>query len=249
MHEYNSMYIYHLNDRKRLVVLLDPEKQTFPIETVCKYIREAGIKMIFVGGSGYKQNIDEYILTLKRLLPSTSIILFPGSVEQFSTKADALLFLSLLSSDDSEFIIGQHRRIAREVKRSGIETIPMGYILVDGGKVSSTQEITHTLAIKQDDTDAIVSCAVAGELLGERLIYLEAGSGAKQSVSTEIIKAVREEIDCPLIVGGGITDINQMIQIFNAGADIVVIGNYFEQHPEEIPAFSTAVTKLNLIRV
>jgi putative glycerol-1-phosphate prenyltransferase len=127
--------------------------------------------------------------------------------------------------------------MAMPILQSGIESIPMGYILIDGGRKSSVEKVSHCTPIPQDEVDRIISIAVAGQLLGKQLIYLEAGSGAKARVSTDIIRAVRAQLQVPLIVGGGICTPEAMLQAFDAGADIVVIGNHFEQHPDEMGDF------------
>lgn len=232
--------------RKMLAVLLDPQKHIDLIATADN-IRRAGIELVFVGGSGYEQGVDDYIVKLRSLLYDSnnycSIILFPGDVCQFSEKADALLFLSLISGRDVDLIIGKHIKTSRAVYNSGIETIPMGYILIEGGRESAVQRVTNTEPL--NDTIKIVDTALAGMLLGYKLIYLEAGSGALQPVAPNIISSVSECIDVPLIVGGGICTIEQMLSAFHAGADIVVIGNYFEKHCEQIFTFAQVVEQLN----
>ena len=225
-----------------LIVLLDPEKTSHP-ETAARQIVEGGVDLVFVGGSGYNQPLGEYLKHLRMLLTKDGkqtcpIVLFPGDISQFSAEADALLFLSLLSGRDAEMLIGRHIRSAVAIRESGIETIPMGYILVDGGRQSSVERVTKTKPLV--DKQEIVSTALAGEMLGKQLIYLEAGSGAKNPVGKDIIRSVRQKLTIPLIVGGGICTVDQMNEAFLAGADIVVIGNYFEHHPEEISIFASA---------
>ena len=163
---------------------------------------------------------------------------------QFSPSADALLFLSLLSGRNAETLIGQQVRAARAVQLSGIESIPMGYILIDGGKETAVQRVTHTQPIPQTDINQIIDTAIAAELLGKQLVYLEAGSGAATPVDADIIRAVRENTHIPLIVGGGIRSTEQMVDAFDAGADMVVIGNHFEAHPEELTDFCQTVQHL-----
>lgn len=213
-----------------LAVLLDPEK---PLRFQPGELD--GADLIFVGGStgGVSADFIEQI----RLLTHRPVVLFPGNTQQFTAKADALLFLSMLSSRNPEVLIGQQVKAAAEVKRSGIETIPMGYILVDGGKISSVEQVSGSKPIPQTDVNQIVHTAMAGELLGMQLIYLEAGSGAKTPVSIDIIRLVRSAVSVPVIVGGGISSPEAMQEAFRAGADIVVIGNYLEQHPEQLKLF------------
>lgn len=221
--------------RKLLTLLLDPEKadlEKLPLSG--SYLPD----YVFVGGST-GGNCDAPVAALRRRT-GVPVVLFPGSALQFSPDADALLFLSLLSGRNAETLIGQQVRAARAVRRSGIESIPMGYILIDGGKETAVQRVTHTQPIPQTDLTQIVDTAIAAELLGKQLIYLEAGSGALTPVSARIICAVRENTNIPLVVGGGIRTTEQMTNAFSAGADMVVIGNYFESHPEELTAFCQA---------
>ena len=218
--------------RKLLVVLVDPDKPS-TIEALYPYLSLPDL--IFVGGSTGAQT--ETCVAQLRQHTSRPILLFPGNIAQFTPSANALLFLTLLNAHTPEVLIYPHIQVAQQVLRSGIETIPMGYILVDGERKSSVEIATNCVPIPQDEIDKVVSVAVAGQLLGKSLIYIEAGSGALTPVSADLIRAVREQLQVPLIVGGGITTPDAMIRAFDAGADIVVIGNHFEQHPDEIEDF------------
>lgn len=226
--------------RKMLAVLLDPEKAP-DLDSLAALISESRTDLLFVGGSGYAKPVDDFVEGLRRRIRrDLPIVLFPGDVCQFSPKADALLFLSLLSCRDGELLVGRHIRAAKAIRESGIEVIPMGYILIDGGSETTVQRVTHTRPLS--DEAEIVATALAGEMLGKRLIYLEAGSGALRPVSEQVIRSVRQCVGVPLIVGGGIRSVQQMQTAFRAGADIVVIGNHFETHPEDIVKFSLTVT-------
>ena len=218
--------------RKLLVVLIDPEKPA-AVEAVCPYLLLPD--MIFIGGSTGDQ-CDTCIAQLRQTT-ERPILLFPGNIAQFTPTADALLFLSLLNARTPDVLIQPHIHIAQQVLQSGIETIPMGYILIDGDRKSSVEIATQCIPIPQSNIREIVSTAIAGQLLGKQLIYLEAGSGAKTPISAEIIHAVRAQLSVPLIVGGGITTPEAMLHAFEAGADVVVIGNHFEQNPDEIDEF------------
>lgn len=218
--------------RKLLVLLLDPEKQT-AVEALRPYLTLPD--MIFVGGSTGVY-VEDCIASL-RPLTDCPIVLFPGNIAQFSPKADALLFLSLLNAKTADMLITPHIQIAQQVIDSRIESIPMGYILLNGGRKSSVEMVSKVVPIDQSDVDTVVSTAAAGQLLGKQLIYLEAGSGAKTPVSIEIIQAVSQRLTIPLIVGGGITTPERMLAAFEAGADVVVIGNHFEKNPNEIANF------------
>lgn len=218
-----------------LAVLIDPDKRD-RYSALLPYIGEADI--VLVGGSTGTQ-IEDCIMELRRHT-SAPLVLFPGNTAQFTSKADALLFLTLLNSRRAEVLIEPHIQAATTIRYSGIETIPMGYILVDGERQSAVERVSGCTPIAREAISDIVSHAVAGQLLGKQLIYLEAGSGAKTPVSTETICTVREAIDIPLIVGGGITSEQEMLAAFSAGANIVVIGNHFERHPEALPRFLQA---------
>lgn len=218
--------------RKLLVVLIDPDKPA-AVEAVYPYLSLPD--MIFIGGSTGDQ--CETCIAQLRQTTERPILLFPGNIAQFTPTADALLFLSLLNARTPDVLIQPHIHIAQQVLQSGIETIPMGYILIDGDRKSSVEIATKCTPIPQSDIREIVSTTIAGQLLGKQLIYLEAGSGAKTPISAEIIRAVRAQLSVPLIVGGGITTPEAMLHAFEAGADIVVIGNHFEQNPDEIDEF------------
>lgn len=218
--------------RKLLALLIDPEKQS-SVQALYPFLSLPDL--IFVGGSTGNQ-CDTCVEELRKHT-SRPIVLFPGNITQFTAKADALLFLSVLTSRLPQLLIEPHIQMATTILQSGIETIPMGYLLIDGGRKSSVEIATNTQSVPQTDISTIVQTAVAGQLLGKQLIYLEAGSGAKTPVSSDIIYAVRKQLQVPLIVGGGICTPEAMIRAFDAGADIVVIGNHFEQHPDEIGDF------------
>lgn len=223
---------------KALALLLDPEKadlSRLPITA------DARPDYIFVGGStggdttAFIKNLKSKIKNLKSATP---VILFPGDAAQFSAEADAVLFLSLLSGCNPEYIVGQQIRSARRIHDSRVECIPTAYILIDGGIETSTMRVTGTRPLPPSDIPAIVDTCIAAQLMGKQLIYLEAGSGALCPVPEVVIRAVRAAVSLPLIVGGGIRTPEQMNRAYRAGADIVVIGNHFESHPEELALFT-----------
>lgn len=224
-------------NRKGFALLLDPEKanlDALPITDLCHP------DYIFVGGSTGGDTTD-FIRALKEKLPITNhqlpIILFPGNSSQFSPEADGILFLSLLSGNNPEYIVGQQIKSARAVHDSHLDFVPTAYVLIDGGVETSTMRVTGTKPLDPKDVKTIVDTCIAAELMGKKAIYLEAGSGAITPVSTDIIKAVREAVSVTLIVGGGIRTPEAMNAAYRAGADIVVIGNHFESHPEELEKF------------
>jgi len=220
--------------QKMLAVLIDPEKvDGQDLVALCRLLNEGQPDFIFVGGST-GNSIEDTVRTLKQhtVIP---VILFPGNVSQFTPAADALLVLSLLSGRNPEFLIGAQVKAARRIAESRIDTLSVGYILTDGQRRSSVQLATGSEPLTK--TDDILDTAIAAQLLGFQSVYLEAGSGAKTPVFVNDIQQVREHIRIPLIVGGGIRTVGQMNDAFRAGADIVVIGNLFEQQPELITLF------------
>ena len=194
--------------------------------------------LIFVGGSSGGEQTEKVVRQLKAQY-NVPVVLFPGNVRQVTSEADALLFLSLLSGRNAEMLVGQQVRAAEAVRQAGIETIPMGYILVNGGIESAVARVSGTQPIAQEAVDEIVQTAMAAEMMGKQVVYLEAGSGALEPVRSEVIRAVRAAISCPLIVGGGIRSTEAMQRAYDAGADIVVVGNWLEEHPEALEEFKT----------
>lgn len=234
---YKTILLNREANRKMLAVLLDPDKCRGSIlSSTIATLKSNTPDLVFVGGSHTVASVDSLIELLKEEL-KTKIVLFPGNASQFSTKANGLLYLSLLSGRNAEFLIGQHITSAVAIKKSDVEVIPTGYLLIDGGKPSSVEYISNTRAIPRDKNEIALSTAVAAELLGMRLVYLEAGSGADIPVPTEMISYVRTGLSLPLIVGGGIKTTQQLTAAFDAGADIVVVGNVFETNPALISDF------------
>lgn len=221
-------------------MLLDPEKANLDVLPISA---ECCPDYIFVGGST-GGDTTAFVRALKEKLPITNyqlpIILFPGNAAQFTPEADAILYLSLLSGDNPEYLVGQQIKSARAIHNAQIEAIPTAYILIDGGVETSTMRVTQTSPISSDQIDQIVDTCIAAELMGKNAIYLEAGSGAKTPISSDIIAAVRAQTKCTLIVGGGIRTPEAMNTAYDAGADVVVIGNHFESHPEELQKFLSA---------
>lgn len=239
----SKLYTQILNAaHKQLAVLIDPDKQTE--QSLLQLISRADnckVDLFFVGGSLLVEDSFEKTVSLIKANSSIPVVIFPGNNYQLSNKADALLFLSLISGRNAEYLIGQHVTAAPLIKEHGIEAIPTGYMLIDGGRVSTTSYITQTVPIPADKPDIAVATAMAGEMLGMKMIYLEAGSGAHTHVSTSMIGAVKKNINVPLIVGGGIRSGEQAEAICKAGADIIVVGNVLEKEPELLMEISLAV--------
>lgn len=226
-----------------LAVLLDPDQcRGSVLSSTIAALKSNVPDFIFVGGSFTLKSVDSLIEVLKEETKA-DIILFPGHTSQFSSKANALLYLSLLSGRNAEFLIGQHLNSALSIKRSNIEVIPTGYLLIDGGKPSSVEYISNTRPIPRDKKEIALSTAVAAELLGMKLVYLEAGSGAEVPVPAQMISHVHAGLSLPLIVGGGIKTTVQLTNAFSAGADMVVVGNVFEQDQNKISEFVNCARK------
>lgn len=247
--------------KKSLALLLDPEKadlEALPLSADCLP------DYFFVGGStggdttpfiralqerlSAQRSISAAVcqpsgLSAEGGLGRPPIVLFPGSADQFTPEADAILYLSLLSGNNPEYLIGQQIKSAKAIHDSSVKVIPTGYILIDGGVETSTMRVTNTKPLNPSNAEgvqAIINTSIAAELMGKKAIYLEAGSGAKTPVPPSVIKAVRASTSVTLIVGGGIRTPEAMKAAYAAGADIVVIGNHFESHPESLADFVRA---------
>ena len=215
---------------KLLAVLIDPDKMK--IEAVSGFIDKINNSVsthIFVGGSEVDEGVTDLLVNEIKKYTDIPVILFPGDIVQITDKADGILFLSLISGRNPDYLIGKHVEAVSKLKDKNLEIIPTGYVLVENGKQTSVERVSHTKPINRKDIKTIVDTAKAGELLGMKLIYLEAGSGAIHAIDKEIIEAVKQELNIPLIVGGGIRQKNELELAYTAGADIVVIGTAFEE--------------------
>ena len=244
---YKTILLQRELNHKMLAVLLDPDQcHGGVLSSTIAELKSNVPDYIFVGGSHTLNSIDSLIDLLKDEV-KTPVVLFPGNASQFSPNADALLYLSLLSGRNAEFLIGQHVGSAVAIKKSKIEVIPTGYILIDGGKLTSVEYISNTRPIPRDKKEIALSTAVAAELLGMKLVYLEAGSGAETPVPVEMIASVNNGLSLPIIVGGGIKNTSQLKAAFDAGADIVVVGNIFETVPSRISEFVSFTRKYGIV--
>ena len=216
-----------------IAVLLDPDKANrVAIQNLTEHPAFQSVDYVFVGGSLVTEGqMNQCLQDLKRCTNKPAII-FPGNPNQIDSQADSILLLSLISGRNPDLLIGKHVESAQQLKKSGLEVIPTSYILIDGGKTTTVSYISNTIPIPQDKPDIASSTALAGELLGYKLCYMDCGSGAKWPVHPELIKKVKQEISVPLIIGGGIRTKNQAEAIFKAGADIVVVGNKLEEDPQ-----------------
>src|SRR6187402_12485 len=240
--------IYHsLTERKRtgkksFAVLIDPDKvNDSNMEFLIDLSVSAKVDYFLVGGSLVISNyLDECLQLIKRncTIPT---VLFPGSPSQVSKYADALLYLSLISGRNPELLIGQHVISAPFVKKSGLEIMPTGYMVIDGGAPTTVSYISNATPIPADKNEIAMCTAMAGEMLGMKLIYMDAGSGAKRPITETMIEKVARSIEAPLIIGGGITEPEKAYRNCKAGADVIVVGNAIEKDVSLIKEISNAV--------
>jgi putative glycerol-1-phosphate prenyltransferase len=224
---------FNQTNLQQLALLIDPDKydeQRFRLQI--QAANRAKVDYIFLGGSLISNDGIGISIQLIKQLTDIPVAIFPGNGTHFHESTDAILFLSLISGRNPELLIGNHVHTAPLIKRKGVEAIPTGYILVESGRLTTAQYMSNTLPIPHDKADVAVATAIAGEMLGLKTIYLDAGSGADKPVSENMIRQVKANISLPLIVGGGIRDANTALLSANAGADIIVVGNAAEENPE-----------------
>jgi phosphoglycerol geranylgeranyltransferase len=244
---YNLFTERKAQGKKSFAVLIDPDKvDEVSLEQIVRISVDAKVDYFFVGGSLVISNyVDECIQYIKRSC-SIPVVLFPGNPSQVSKYADALLYLSLISGRNAELLIGQHVISAPVVKKSGLEILPTGYMVIDGGAPTTVSYISNASPIPADKNDIAMCTAMAGEMLGMQLIYMDAGSGAKRAITESMIQKVAQSIDVPLIVGGGIIDPEKAYLNCKAGADIIVVGNAIEKDASLIKEMAAAVHSVPL---
>ncbi len=243
---YDSINHRKAKAQKAFAVLIDPDKlDDASLKTTIKLAVDAKVDYFFVGGSlVVTDTLDKVVATIKSSC-TIPVVLFPGSPDQITPKADALLYLSLISGRNPELLIGQHVISAPFVRQSGLEIMPVGYMLVDGGTPTTVSYISNTNPIPANKNDIASCTAMAGEMLGLKLIYMDAGSGAQTAIPSAMISQVAKYISIPLIVGGGITTALKAKENCLAGADIIVVGNAFEKDPNLIQEIAEAIHSLN----
>ena len=236
---YDAIIQAKTKKRKLLAILLDPDKIVWEnLDYLIEKINQSPATHIFIGGSHVQNNIlDELILKIRQASPLGDrgvlpIVLFPGNPSQISDNADAILFLSLISGRNPDYLIKHQVDAAPILKKTQLEIISTGYMLIESGSETAVARVSNTKPLDRNNHEYAMHTAQAGEMLGHKLIYLEAGSGAKQAVPFEMIKKVSNNIEIPLIVGGGIIDLQGIQKAYEAGADLVVIGTAFENDPE-----------------
>jgi phosphoglycerol geranylgeranyltransferase len=248
MNLYSSFQQRKIKGEKSLAILVDPDKTAAgEIAGLCDLAMQARVDYFFAGSSLLLDNkLPECIDALKKNC-NIPVLLFPGNSMQVCSIADGILFLSLISGRNAEFLIGQQVLSAPLLKSAGLEVIPTGYLLIDCGHPTSVTYMSQTIPIPHDKNDIAVSTALAGEMLGLKLIYLDAGSGAHLPVSTAMIEAVKNAVSVPVITGGGIRTPEKALQNCLAGADVIVIGNAVEKDKGLIAEISSAVHGLQVL--
>jgi phosphoglycerol geranylgeranyltransferase len=228
---------------KLMAVLIDPDHgaDEAVLERTVQNACMAKTDMLFVGGSLLSTHGFDACVQRVREMSDRPVVLFPGSTTQLSRYADAVLFLSLISGRNAELLIGQQVTAAPQVKALGLEAVPTGYMLVDGGTKTTAHYVSQSAPIPHDKPRIAATTALAGELLGLRAIYLDTGSGARKAVSPDMVAAVRSIVGLPIIVGGGIRNVETARTLCTAGADMIVVGTAIEQEPDFVFALREAV--------
>ncbi|KIC03128.1 geranylgeranylglyceryl phosphate synthase [Flavobacterium sp. JRM] len=226
---YKEIRLAKVENRKLLAILLDPDKINWQnLDGLLQKINQSPASHIFVGGSLVESTVLEDLVFQLKLKTNLPVMIFPGDPSQISPQADAILFLSLLSGRNPDYLIEYQVQAAPILKKMNLEIIPTGYILIESGCVTAVERVSKTKPLDRTNLDLALATALAGEMLGNKLIYLEAGSGAKQAVPLEMIQLISQNVNIPVIVGGGIVALSQIQKVYEMGADLVVIGTAFE---------------------
>ena len=228
---YKDILKAKIENTKLLAILLDPDKVVLEdLSILISKINLSPATHIFIGGSQVTTTIIDKIIVKIRQNCDLPVVLFPGNPSQISDDADAILFLSLISGRNADFLIEHQVKSAPILKKTQLEIISTGYILIESGTETAVERISKTKPLERNNLDLALATAQAGEMLGNKLIYLEAGSGAKQAVPLEMIAVVSQNIEIPLFVGGGIVDLQGIQNAYDSGADLVIIGTAFENN-------------------
>lgn len=239
---YQTLLQAKTKQEKQFAVLIDPDKLKMDnVDNIIRLAESAAVDSFFVGGSLVVNDVMNDCIKMIREVSNIPIVIFPGSTLQIDYTADAILFLSLISGRNAELLIGRHVESAPMLHRSPLEVISTGYMLIDGGKPTTASYISNTNPIPRDKADIALCTALAGEMLGLKTIFMDAGSGAETPISTKMIKTVSSQISIPLIVGGGIRTPEKAAANVAAGADVVVIGNAIEKDPTLLLELADAV--------
>ncbi|WP_246169031.1 geranylgeranylglyceryl/heptaprenylglyceryl phosphate synthase [Rudanella paleaurantiibacter] len=233
---------YKQTGRKGIAVLLDPDKvEQDAFSALLDLTHQHPVDFFFVGGSLVTEYTHRELIAAIRARTDVPVILFPGNSLHIEPTADGVLLLSLISGRNPEFLIGQHVIAAPLLKKSGLEILPTGYMVVDSGAPTTVSYISGTMPLPHDKPSVAACTAMAGEMLGLQLMYMDAGSGARRPVSAEMIEAVRQAVDLPIVVGGGINTPDRATAALEAGADLIVVGNSLEKNPGLLPQLVAVV--------
>ena len=235
------------NGKKLFAILIDPDKQdTKDLLKIIEKCNSTKVDMFFVGGSLLTNDYLKNCITTIKNNSKIPVVLFPGNAMQVDEQADAILFLSLISGRNAEMLIGKQVITAPILKKSSLEVIPTGYMLIDSGKQTTVSYMSNTTPIPHDKEQVAKCTALAGEMLGLKMIFMDGGSGALNPISTKMIRSVSKTIDVPLIIGGGINSGKKAIENCKAGADIIVVGNAIEKNERLINEIATSIQEYKL---
>ena len=235
------------NGKKLFAILIDPDKQdTKDLLKIIEKCNSTKVDMFFVGGSLLTNDYLKNCITTIKNNSKIPVVLFPGNAMQVDEQADAILFLSLISGRNAEMLIGKQVITAPILKKSSLEVIPTGYMLIDSGKQTTVSYMSNTTPIPHDKEQIAKCTALAGEMLGLKMIFMDGGSGALNPISTKMIRSVSKTIDVPLVIGGGINSGKKAIENCKAGADIIVVGNAIEKNERLINEIATSVKEYKL---
>ncbi len=239
---YRSLQSLRIHNKKGLAVLIDPDKlnSDSKMKAMAELLRHSDVSALFIGGSLMTQDNFQQCVKLARKHIDLPLVLFPGSPDQVSDQADAILLLSLISGRNADLLIGHHVTAAPKLAKSSLEIISTGYMLVDCGNTTTASYISQTFPLPYHKPEIAAVTAMAGEMIGMKCMYLDGGSGAQKPVSPQMITAVRSAVATPIIVGGGIRDEDQAREAFDAGADLIVVGTAVEENPELLFSIANA---------
>ncbi|PZX57856.1 geranylgeranylglyceryl/heptaprenylglyceryl phosphate synthase [Algoriphagus chordae] len=240
---------FHTTGSKGLAWLVDPDKfkNASSFEKEYAWVKASALDLIFVGGSQLsRDNFREVVISLKKIAGEIPVVIFPGSQMQLAEEADAILFLSLISGRNPEYLIGQQVLAAPLVKKMKLEALPTAYMLVNEGEITSVQYVSQTLPLPNSKPSLAKATALAGLYLGMKFFYLDAGSGANSPVSGKVIESVRSATNQPIIVGGGLDSLEKVKTAYEQGADLLVIGNAIEKNPSFLAEVLAYKRLLNL---
>ena len=227
-----SIYSSILNSVGQIAILIDPEKTNTEaqLNSLLETLENSEVQFLFVGGSSAKKKHVEFVVEFLKKKCKLPVILFPGSNQQFSHCADGILYLSLLTSKNSKFLIDQHAENSIEIYHSNVEILPTAYLLIDGDSDSSVAKISSSIPLTRKAKKEALKISLAGLLQGKKIIFLDAGSGAKKTVPISILKEIKKHTDAPIIVGGGVKTTKKLISLNKIGVNIIVVGNHIEKN-------------------